>query len=78
MPYVYRVRRHEAASPLTVTPSKAGLVVSDPIPAVEVEETAAALIEPSYRELQAQAKEAGIKANQPADKLKKALGVGNG
>ena len=74
MPYVYRVSRSKAASPLAFTPSKAGEVLSV-APAASVDTPAD---EPSYRELQAAAKEAGIKANQPADELKKALGVGNG
>lgn len=81
MPYIYRVKRHEAASPLTVNPAKGGVVVTGPISAETLEATAADLVavdEPSYRDLQAQAQEAGIKANQSADKLKKALGAGNG
>lgn len=58
-----------------------------PIPTEVLEETAAEIVEveqpeydsvpeadePSYRDLQAQAKELDIKANQPADKLKKAI-----
>jgi hypothetical protein len=50
--------------------------VPAPIPAETLEETVADIVEaeePSYRDLQAEAKELGIKANQPADKLKKAI-----
>jgi hypothetical protein len=64
MPYIYRVSRRTERQPST-----AGVTVS-------VAE--AAPPEPSYRDLQAQAKALDIKANQPADDLKKAIEKASG
>lgn len=63
MPYIYRVSRR---TNLERQPAKAGVVVSA-APKVE------APAEPSYRDLQAQAKALDIPANQSADDLKKAI-----
>lgn len=73
MPYVYRVSRRTT---IERQPGKAGVTVS----AVSVTPAKVSVAaEPSYRDLQAQAKEAGIPANQTADDLKKALAeAGNG
>jgi hypothetical protein len=66
MPYIYRVSRREPPR----QPQKAGVPISapQPEPVPELEEP-----EPSYRELQGQAKELGISAKQTADDLKKAI-----
>ncbi len=64
MPYIYRVTRR-----LNRQPEPAGVPVSAPTP--ELEPIAEA--EPSYRDLQGQAKELGISAKQTADDLKKAI-----
>ena len=68
MPYIYRVSRRD---PTTRQPAKAGVTVSAVEPAPEPEE-------PSYRDLQAQAKALDIPANQTADDLKKAIAEANG
>lgn len=68
MPYIYRVSRRQQASPLESESSKAEVTVTPASPESTEPEV-------SYRDLQAQAKAAGIPANQTADDLKKALGA---
>lgn len=63
MPYIYRVTRRNPTAPPVVTVKAVPSVRS----VVVVEE------EPSYQELQAQAKELGISGKQKAGKLKKAI-----
>lgn len=64
MPYVYRVSRRTS---IERQPSRAGVTVST----VSVEPEAPA--EPSYRDLQAQAKALDIPAKQSKEDLKKAI-----
>lgn len=63
MPYIYRVSRRQPASPIE---GEAKVTVTPASPQATEPEV-------SYRDLQAQAKAAGIPANQTADELKKAL-----
>jgi hypothetical protein len=71
MPYIYRVSRR---TNIERQPAKAGVTVAT----VNIEPAAAPPPpEPSYRDLQAQAKALDIPANQTADELRKAIAEAN-
>lgn len=72
--YSYRVRRNPLTSTLHVGVQREVVVESEPEPEPPVVEDD----EPSYRDLQARAKELDIPANQTAEDLKAAIEAADG